>query len=60
MQGKIVLLQTRAVVFYVTTDVYDAEVAAKHHANFAPRLADALPRDPLTPDQPRRWTRSMP
>ncbi|WP_341892579.1 hypothetical protein, partial [Variovorax sp. YR752] len=40
------------VVFYVTTDVSDAEVAAKHRANFAPRLADALPRDPVTPGQP--------
>ena len=40
------------VVFYVTTDVSDAEVAAKHRANFAPRLADALPRDPVAPGQP--------
>lgn len=39
------------VVFYVTTDVSDATVAAKHRANFAPRLADALPRDPVTPGQ---------
>jgi hypothetical protein len=40
------------VVFYVTTDVSDAAVAAKHRANFAPRLAGALPRDPVTPGQP--------
>lgn len=39
------------VVFYVTTDVSDAAVAAKHRANFAPRLADALPRDPVAPGQ---------
>lgn len=40
------------VVFYVTTDVSDAAVAAKHRANFAPRLTDALPRDPVAPGQP--------
>lgn len=39
-------------VFYVTTDVSDAQVAAKHRANFAPRLADALPRGPGLPGQP--------
>lgn len=39
-------------VFYVTTDVSDAQVAAKHRANFAPRLADALPRGPAQPGQP--------
>lgn len=40
------------VVFYVTTDVSDAEVAAKHRANFAPRLAEALPREPNRPGSP--------
>ncbi len=30
-------------VFYVTTDVSDAEVAREKNANFAPRLALALP-----------------
>lgn len=40
------------VVFYVTTDVSDAAVAAKHRANFVARLADALPRDPVAPGQP--------
>lgn len=39
------------VVFYLTTDVSDAEVAAKHRANFAPRLAEALPREPHRPGQ---------
>jgi hypothetical protein len=39
-------------VFYVTTDVSDAQIAAKHRANFAPRLADALPRTPGLPGQP--------
>lgn len=39
-------------VFYVTTDVSDAAVAAKHRANFAPRLAAALPREPASPGQP--------
>jgi hypothetical protein len=39
-------------VFYITTDVSDAEVAKKHKANFAPRLADALPRGPVQPSQP--------
>lgn len=36
-------------VFYVTTDVSDARVAAKNRANFAPRLADALPGEPPAP-----------
>lgn len=36
-------------VFYVTTDVSDAKVAAKNRANFAPRLADALPGEPPAP-----------
>ncbi len=40
------------VVFYLTTDVSDAQVAAKHRANFAPRLAEALPRASGGPGQP--------
>ena len=40
------------VVFYVTTDVSDAQVARDKQANFAPRLADALPRGPQRPGQP--------
>ena len=40
------------VVFYVTTDVSDAQVAKDKQANFAPRLADALPRGPQRPGQP--------
>lgn len=40
------------VVFYITTDVSDAEVAMDKRANFAPRLADALPRGPQRPGQP--------
>lgn len=39
-------------VFYVTTDVSDAQVAREHRANFAPRLADALPRGTNPPGQP--------
>lgn len=39
-------------VFYVTTDVSDAEVARDKQANFAPRLADALPRGPQRAGQP--------
>ena len=39
-------------VFYVTTDVSDAEVAKAKNANFAPRLADAL-TDGATPPQRR-------
>jgi hypothetical protein len=39
-------------VFYVTTDVSDAEVAAQQGANFAPRLANALPRGTSLPHQP--------
>lgn len=38
-------------VFYVTTDVSDAQVAKDKQANFAPRLADALPRGPQRPGQ---------
>jgi hypothetical protein len=38
-------------VFYVTTDVSDAEVAREKKANFAPRLADTLPRGALPPGQ---------
>lgn len=40
------------VVFYITTDVSDAQVAADKKANFAPRLADALPRGTPRPGQP--------
>jgi|JI8StandDraft_1071087.scaffolds.fasta_scaffold62205_2 hypothetical protein len=36
-------------VFYVTTDVSHADVAEAKGANFAPRLADALPAGPLLP-----------
>jgi hypothetical protein len=39
-------------VFYVTTDVSDAAVAKDKQANFAPRLADALPRGTPQPGQP--------
>jgi hypothetical protein len=39
-------------VFYLTTDVSDAEVARDKRANFAPRLADALPRGTALPGQP--------
>ncbi len=38
-------------VFYVTTDVSDAEVALAKSANYAPRLADALPASPKQPGQ---------
>jgi hypothetical protein len=38
-------------VFYVTTDVSDADVAREKKANFAPRLADALPLAALQPGQ---------
>ncbi len=40
------------VVFYITTDVSDAQVAADKKANFAPRLAAALPRGGSQPGQP--------
>jgi hypothetical protein len=36
-------------VFYITTDVSHADVAAAKGANFAPRLADALPAGPASP-----------
>ncbi len=39
-------------VFYVTTDVSDAAVAHDKRANFAPRLADTLPRGTPVPGQP--------
>ena len=38
-------------VFYVTTDVSDAEVAAGKRANHVPRLADALRAEPRQPRQ---------
>ena len=38
-------------VFYVTTDVSDAKVALAKSANYAPRLADALPASPQQPGQ---------
>ena len=38
-------------VFYVTTDVSDAEVAAGKRANHVPRLADALRPEPRQPGQ---------
>ena len=38
-------------VFYVTTDVSDAKVALAKSANYAPRLADALPGSPRQPGQ---------
>jgi hypothetical protein len=37
------------VVFYITTDVSHADVAEAKGANFAPRLADALPAGPSVP-----------
>jgi hypothetical protein len=40
-------------VFYVTTDVSDAAVAQDKKANFAPRLAYALPAQPTSPQAPR-------
>lgn len=36
-------------VFYITTDVSHADVAEVKGANFAPRLADALPAGPPVP-----------
>jgi hypothetical protein len=39
------------IVFYVTTDASEAGAARKMKANFAPRLAQALPRGPQTPGQ---------
>jgi hypothetical protein len=36
-------------VFYITTDVSQADVAEAKGANFAPRLADALPAGPSVP-----------
>ena len=38
-----------AAVFYITTDVSHADVAEAKGANFAPRLADALPAGPAVP-----------
>lgn len=38
-------------VFYVTTDVSDAVVAADKHANHVPRLSAALPAAPRQPGQ---------
>lgn len=40
-------------VFYITTDVSDAAVAQDKKANFAPRLAYALPTQPSNPQAPR-------
>ncbi len=40
-------------VFYITTDVSDAAVAQDKKANFAPRLAYALPAQPSNPQAPR-------
>lgn len=40
------------VVHYVTTDVSHADVAADKGANFAPRLAHALPSGPAVPGRP--------
>lgn len=40
------------VVLYVTTDVSHADVAAAKGANFAPRLAHALPDGPPRPGHP--------
>ena len=37
------------VVFYITTDVSHADVAEAKGANFAPRLAEALPSGPPVP-----------
>lgn len=36
-------------VFYLTTDISHADVAEAKGANFAPRLADALPTGPAVP-----------
>ncbi len=38
-------------VQYITTDVSDREMALKLGANYAPRLADAIPELPRTPGQ---------
>ena len=38
-------------VLYITTDVSHADVAAAKRANFAPRLAHALPAGPAQPGQ---------
>ena len=40
------------VVLYVTTDISHADVAAAKGANFAPRLAHALPGGPPQPGRP--------
>lgn len=48
------------VVLYVTTDISHADVAAAKGANFAPRLAHALPGGPPSRAGRRRSTRSMP
>ncbi len=39
-------------VFYITTDVSQADVAQAKGANFAPRLADALPTGKPVPGRP--------
>ena len=39
-------------VFYITTDVSHADVAQAKGANFAPRLADALPAGKPAPGRP--------
>lgn len=38
-------------VYYVTTDVSDAQAAQQMSANFVPRLADAIPPQPPQPGQ---------
>lgn len=38
-------------VQYISTDVSDSEFARKMNANFAPRLADAIPNYPKPPEQ---------
>lgn len=38
-------------VFYITTDVSDPVVAKAKHANYAPRLRDAIPNYPKPPRQ---------
>ena len=40
------------VVLYLTTDISHADVAAAKGANFAPRLAHALPGGPPQPGRP--------
>lgn len=40
------------IVFYVTTDVSDAKVAADQGAHFVPRLAHALPQGESRPGRP--------